>query len=218
MSSIERPHLWSAKSARGIALALHHARGDTLGVEMSLSRSDDRVASTRLTLKICAATLLMLFAAALCSAQEITIGVTYVCNGEHIYIEGCNIRDTSDTSTCMVAHPDHLTATGLNTYTSMTRGALKKLLPASSPPRSRLPRRRPFRRSRKIPTTPTRKKPPSNSTRPRSPPPTDSHKSPRPRKSALSHAASPPAGFPQPAREIHFSARSARWSARSCPR
>jgi hypothetical protein len=134
MSSIERPHLWSAKSARGIALALHHARGDTLGVEMSLSRSDDRVASTRLTLKICAATLLMLFAAALCSAQEITIGVTYVCNGEHIYIEGCNIRDTSDTSTCMVAHPDHLTATGLNTYTSMTRGALKKLLPTCQQP------------------------------------------------------------------------------------
>src|SRR5580658_10792029 len=134
MSSIERPHLWSAKSARGIALALHHARGDTLGVEMSLSRSHDRVASTRLTLKIRAATLLMLFAAALCSAQEITIGVTYVCNGEHIYIEGCNIRDTSDTATCMVAHPDHLTPTGLNTYTSVTRGALKKLLPTCTQP------------------------------------------------------------------------------------
>jgi hypothetical protein len=88
----------------------------------------------RLAAKIGAATLLVLFAAALCNAQEITIGVTYVCNGEHIYLEGCNIRDTSDTSTCMVAHPDHLTSTGLNTYTSMTRGALKKLLPTCQQP------------------------------------------------------------------------------------
>jgi len=101
---------------------------------MRLPYSKCGVASTRLTLKICAATLLTLFAAALCNAQEIIIGVTYVCNGEHIYLEGCNIRDTSDTSTCMVAHPDHLTPTGLNTYTSMTRGALKKLLPTCQQP------------------------------------------------------------------------------------
>ncbi len=101
---------------------------------MSLPRTDDGVANTHLTLKICAALMLTLFAAALCNAQNITIGVTYVCDGEHIYIEGCNIRDTSDTSTCMVAHPDHLTSTGLNTYTSMTRGALKKLLPTCQQP------------------------------------------------------------------------------------
>lgn len=68
------------------------------------------------------------------SAQDIPIGVTYVCSGEHIYIENCNIRDTSDTSTCMVAHPDHLTPTGLNTYTYLTRGALKKLLPTCQQP------------------------------------------------------------------------------------
>ena len=103
---------------------------------MILPRSGHGIASTRtrLTLKICAATLLTLFAAALCSAQDVIVGVTYVCNGEHIYLEGCNIRDTSDTSTCMVAHPDHLTPTGLNTYTSMTRGALKKLLPTCQQP------------------------------------------------------------------------------------
>src|SRR5271154_7461884 len=101
---------------------------------MSLPYSNCGVASTRLTLKICAAMLLTLFAAALCNAQDIIVGVTYVCNGEHIYLEGCNIRDTSDTSTCMVAHPDHLTPTGLNTYTSMTRGALKKLLPTCQQP------------------------------------------------------------------------------------
>ncbi len=68
------------------------------------------------------------------SAQDIRLNVTYVCSGEHIYVESCNIRDTSDTSTCMVAHPDHLTPTGLNSYTTMTRGALKKLLPTCTQP------------------------------------------------------------------------------------
>jgi hypothetical protein len=70
----------------------------------------------------------------LARAQDIPIGVTYVCQGEHIYIENCNIRDTSDTSTCMVAHPDHLTPTGLNSYIYLTRGALKKLLPTCQQP------------------------------------------------------------------------------------
>jgi hypothetical protein len=73
-------------------------------------------------------------AACLASAQDIKIGVTYICNGEHIYIENCNIRDTSDTSNCMVAHPDHLNANGMNTYTYQTRGALKKLLPTCQQP------------------------------------------------------------------------------------
>src|SRR5579863_9699034 len=67
-------------------------------------------------------------------AQDIPIGATFICNGEHIYVENCNIRDTSDTSTCMVAHPDHLSPTGMNTYTYMTRGALKKLLPTCTQP------------------------------------------------------------------------------------
>lgn len=68
------------------------------------------------------------------AAQDIKIGVTYICNGERIYLENCNIRDTSDTSTCMVAHPDHLTPTGMTSYTYMTRGALKKLLPTCKQP------------------------------------------------------------------------------------
>jgi hypothetical protein len=66
--------------------------------------------------------------------QDIPIGVTYICNGEHIYVENCNIRDTSDTSNCMVAHPDHLTPTGINSYTYVSRGALKKLLPTCQQP------------------------------------------------------------------------------------
>src|SRR5580704_3044717 len=101
---------------------------------MHPSRAKSRSESSRFALKFNIALLLALFAAALCHAQDIPIGVTYVCSGEHIYIEGCNIRDTSDTSTCMVAHPDHLTSTGLNTYTSVTRGALKKLLPTCTQP------------------------------------------------------------------------------------
>jgi len=73
-------------------------------------------------------------AAAQAPAQDIPIGVTYICNGEHIYIENCNIRDVSDTSNCMVAHPDHLTPTGMNSYTYVSRGALKKLLPTCQQP------------------------------------------------------------------------------------
>ena len=68
------------------------------------------------------------------AAPDIPIGVTYICSGEHIYIENCNIRDTSDTSNCMVAHPDRLTPTGMNSYTYVTRGALKKLLPTCQQP------------------------------------------------------------------------------------
>lgn len=74
------------------------------------------------------------FAARCAVADDIPIGVTYVCGGEHIYVENCNIRDTSDSSTCMVAHPDHLTPNGLNTYTYLTRGALRKLLPTCQQP------------------------------------------------------------------------------------
>jgi hypothetical protein len=73
-------------------------------------------------------------ASAQAASQDIPIGVTYICNGEHIYIENCNIRDTSDTSNCMVAHPDHLTPTGINSYTYVSRGALKKLLPTCQQP------------------------------------------------------------------------------------
>jgi hypothetical protein len=82
---------------------------------------------------LCAAVLSALLSA-IAAAQDIPIGVTYVCSGEHIYIENCNIRDTSDTSTCMVDHPDKLTPTGMNSYTYATRGALKKLLPTCTQP------------------------------------------------------------------------------------
>jgi len=73
------------------------------------------------------------FATAL-SAQDIKLNVTYVCNGERMYVESCNIRDTSDTSTCQVAHPDRPQHNGFMAYTSETRGALKALLPTCKQP------------------------------------------------------------------------------------
>ena len=56
-------------------------------------------------------------------------GLTYVCNGEKLHIDSCNIRDLSDNSSCLVAHPDHMKPNGLSMYTNETRGTLKKLLP-----------------------------------------------------------------------------------------
>jgi hypothetical protein len=58
-------------------------------------------------------------------AQDVKLGVTYVCSGEHITIDSCNIRDTSDTANCMVGHPGHIQPNGLMQYTYATRGALK---------------------------------------------------------------------------------------------
>jgi len=52
-------------------------------------------------------------AAALGAADDIKLNLTYVCNGERLYVENCNIRDVSDTSTCMVAHPDRPPHNGL---------------------------------------------------------------------------------------------------------
>ncbi len=67
-------------------------------------------------------------------AQDIKLNVTYVCNGERMYVESCNIRDLSDTSTCQVAHPDRPQHNGFMAYTSETRGTLKKLLPTCTQP------------------------------------------------------------------------------------
>ena len=76
--------------------------------------------------------LLALFATGIAAAQ--TIGVTYVCNGERMFIENCNMRDLSDTATCMVGHPDTVLANGLMKYTYEKRGDLKKLFPTCKQP------------------------------------------------------------------------------------
>ncbi len=77
---------------------------------------------------------LAIWAAAVCAAQDVKLGVTYVCNGEREYVESCNIRDLSDTATCQVAHPDRPQHNGFMAYTSETRGSLKKLLPTCTQP------------------------------------------------------------------------------------
>jgi hypothetical protein len=68
-------------------------------------------------------------------AQDIIkLNVNYVCSGERLYVESCNIRDTSPTSTCQVAHPDRPQHNGFMAYTTETRATLTKLLPTCTQP------------------------------------------------------------------------------------
>ena len=78
------------------------------------------------------AAVLCLFLAAIASAQQ--TGVTYVCNGERMLVESCNLRDLSDNASCMVQHPDRPLHNGFVAYTNETRGALKKLIPTCKQP------------------------------------------------------------------------------------
>src|SRR5580692_8332098 len=96
---------------------------------MGLFRSNHRE-NIRLNVKLGIAVLLGVSA----TAQDIKLNVTYVCNGERIYVENCNVRDLSDTSTCMVGHPDRPTHNGIMAYTNETRGTLKKLFPTCKQP------------------------------------------------------------------------------------
>jgi hypothetical protein len=78
------------------------------------------------------AVLLLSLVTRIAAAQ--TLHVTYVCNGERMFIENCNIRDLSDTANCMVGHPDTVLSNGLMKYTYESRGALKKLFPTCKQP------------------------------------------------------------------------------------
>ncbi len=103
---------------------------------MSLHRFSGLEPSQRSAfLKSTIAILLVAFAVALSAQQDYTLpNVPYICNGERLVIENCNIRDTSDTSTCMVGHPDHIMPNGLMQYTNMTRAAIKQLFPTCKQP------------------------------------------------------------------------------------
>ena len=84
---------------------------------------------------IVALALLAAFTATLYAQQDYTLpNVPYVCNGERLVIENCNMRDTSDNSTCMVGHPDHVMPNGLMQYTNMTRAAIRQLFPTCKQP------------------------------------------------------------------------------------
>lgn len=85
-------------------------------------------------LKLVLITLFGFFLTSFCAAQDLKLNVTYVCNGERMYIDSCNIRDLSDTSQCMVGHPDRPLHNGFTAYTYESRGTLKKLLPTCTQP------------------------------------------------------------------------------------
>ena len=78
--------------------------------------------------------LFVLLSAAIASAQELHTNVTYLCSGERLLIESCNMRDLSDTSSCLVQHPDRPKHNGFVAYTNETRGSLKKLLATCTQP------------------------------------------------------------------------------------
>jgi hypothetical protein len=83
---------------------------------------------------LCVLTAGLIGCSILLRADDIQTHVTYVCNGERLFVESCNIRDLSDSSTCMVAHPDKMRPNGFPTYTNETRGTLRKLLPTCQQP------------------------------------------------------------------------------------
>lgn len=60
------------------------------------------------------------------SAQTIPLNVTYVCGGEHIYIDYCAASE-ADTARCAIAHPDKLYHGGV-TFTYDTKANVRKLL------------------------------------------------------------------------------------------
>jgi hypothetical protein len=78
--------------------------------------------------------LVSLLASSIAAAQDVQINVTYICSGERFLVESCNIRDLSDSATCMVQHPDRPKHNGFVAYTSETRGSLKKLIPTCKQP------------------------------------------------------------------------------------
>jgi hypothetical protein len=103
---------------------------------MSRYSSQDRLQNQHsVFLKMAVAILFATLGARLQAQQDYTLpNVPYVCSGERLVIENCNIRDQSDASTCMVGHPDHIMPNGLMQYTNMTRAAIKQLFPTCKQP------------------------------------------------------------------------------------
>ena len=57
----------------------------------------------------------------LAAGQTIAAGPTYVCNGERLHLESCDLRDLSDNSQCMVVHLDKMRPNGFPTYKQTTQ-------------------------------------------------------------------------------------------------
>jgi hypothetical protein len=94
--------------------------------------------SLEMSLRFCifgiAAPLLGLLSSIASAEQSFQTGVTYVCDGERMEIESCNMQNLSDLASCMVAHPDRPLHNGFMAYTNETRGALNKLVPTCKQP------------------------------------------------------------------------------------
>ena len=182
---------------------LRAIRGQRTNSHRGVSQMDPK----RPFLKLVIASLLVFpatgvfLATSVAAAQDLTPGLTYICNGEKMFIESCNMRDLSDNASCMVGHPDHVNPNGLMQYTNMTRGALKKLFPTCTQPSAK----------------PTSRRPTISSKPPRNPSPTDNPRNQGPPKSAPQTAASPQADSPPPAWATRSSAPSARCSPQSSP-
>jgi hypothetical protein len=83
---------------------------------------------------VAAALLITLFVAAVASAETFQTGVIYLCGGERLEIESCNMQNQTDTGSCLVAHPDRPLHNGFMAYTNETRATLKKLIPTCTQP------------------------------------------------------------------------------------
>jgi hypothetical protein len=83
---------------------------------------------------VAAALLITLFVAGVASAETFQTGVIYVCGGERLEIESCNMQNQTDTGSCLVAHPDRPLHNGFMAYTNETRANLKKLIPTCTQP------------------------------------------------------------------------------------
>jgi hypothetical protein len=88
----------------------------------------------QLFVKFAVAAVLICSSIGIAVAQDLQQHVTYVCNGQREFIENCNMRDLSDTSTCYIGHPDHILSNGMMAYTTETRASLKKLFPTCKQP------------------------------------------------------------------------------------
>ena len=55
------------------------------------------------------------------AAQDIQLGATFVCNGERIFVQSCNMQDRSDNASCMIGHPDKVNANGLAYHSAASR-------------------------------------------------------------------------------------------------
>jgi hypothetical protein len=73
--------------------------------------------------------LFSLLACSFAAAQDVQTNVTYICKGERLLVESCTMRDLSDTSSCLVQHPDRPKHNCFAAYTNETRGTLKKMIP-----------------------------------------------------------------------------------------